>query len=238
MPKTKMDKRSRLIQTAVKLAYRHGFGTTSLADIAEAAKVPVGNVYYYFKTKDEIGEAIVEQRLLELRTLQEQWDQRGSPKERLLACIENTFANRDLLARGGCPVGTLCSELRKEGGPLAKKATALFTELLGWIEDQFRAIGRGDTSRKLATQLFSSLQGVSVLAHGSGNPELVAMETKRLKDWVGGLRVEMWRNQFEEKKMNSLDEKVSLVTGAARGIGAAIAERLAAGGAALRRIRP
>ncbi len=166
MPKTKTDKRSRLIQTAVKLAYRHGFRTTSLADIAEAAKVPVGNVYYYFKTKDEIGEAIVEQRLLELRTLQEQWDQRGSPKERLLACIENTFENRDLLARGGCPV---------------------FTELLGWIEDQFRAIGRGDTSRKLATQLLSSLQGVSVLAHGSGDPELVAMETKRLKDWVGGL---------------------------------------------------
>jgi AcrR family transcriptional regulator len=187
MSRTKTDKRSRLIQTAVKLSYRHGFRTTSLADIAEAARVPMGNVYYYFKTKNEIGEAIVEQRLLELRTLQEQWDQRGSPKERLLACIENTFENRDLLARGGCPVGTLCSELHKEGGPLAKKATALFNELLGWMEGQFRAIGRGDTSRKLATQLLSSLQGASVVAHGSGNPELVAMETKRLKDWVGGL---------------------------------------------------
>ena len=34
----------------------------------------------------------------------------------------------------------------------------------------------------------------------------------------------MWRNQFEEKEMNSLEGTVALVTGAARGIGAAIAE--------------
>src|SRR6202171_266360 len=141
MPRTKTDKRSRLIQTAVKLAYRHGFRTTSLSHITEAARVPVGNVYYYFKTKDEIGEAIVEQRLLELRTLQEQWDQRGSPKERLLACIEDTVASRDLLAREEAPVGRLYAELPKEGGPLAKTATALFPEQLGWIADQFRATG-------------------------------------------------------------------------------------------------
>ena len=52
MAKTQADKRARLIETAMKLAYQHGFRDTSLADIAEAAHVPLGNVYYYFKTKD------------------------------------------------------------------------------------------------------------------------------------------------------------------------------------------
>ena len=53
------DKRTRLIETAMNLAYRNGFRETSLADIAQAAHVPVGNVYYYFKTKEELGEAVV-----------------------------------------------------------------------------------------------------------------------------------------------------------------------------------
>jgi hypothetical protein len=39
------DKRTRLIETATKLAYGRGFRETSLADIAQAARVPVGNVY-------------------------------------------------------------------------------------------------------------------------------------------------------------------------------------------------
>ncbi len=36
MAKAQADKRARLIETAMKLAYKHGFRETSLADIAEA----------------------------------------------------------------------------------------------------------------------------------------------------------------------------------------------------------
>src|SRR5258708_31605361 len=101
MPKTKSEKRARLIRTAVKLAYRHGFRETSIADIAEAAKVPVGNVYYYFKTKDEIGEPVVEHHLSEFRALWEPRDGKGSPHDRLHACVENTLGYADMLARAG-----------------------------------------------------------------------------------------------------------------------------------------
>src|SRR2546426_11277568 len=78
------DKRTRLIETATKLAYGRGFRETSLADIAEAARVPVGNVYYYFKTKEELAEAVVERRLEEFRAARAEWDRLSSPKERLL----------------------------------------------------------------------------------------------------------------------------------------------------------
>src|SRR5258707_3396876 len=60
MTRTHIDKRSRLVRAAVELAYQNGFGATSLADIAREAEGPLGNVYYYFKTTDEIGEAILQ----------------------------------------------------------------------------------------------------------------------------------------------------------------------------------
>src|ERR1700736_6642540 len=92
------DKRTRLIETATKLAYGRGFRETSLADIAEAARVPVGNVYYYFKTQEELDEAVVERRLAEFRAFREEMDRLSSPKERLFAFVESIHRNRKQLA--------------------------------------------------------------------------------------------------------------------------------------------
>ena len=185
--KPQPDKRTRLIETATKLAYRNGFNETSLADIAEVARVPVGNVYYYFKTKEELAEAVVERRLEEFRAARAEWDRLSSPKERLLAFVRSIEANREQLARGGCPVGNLCSELHKEGGTLAKKSATLFTEPIGWLEKQFRAVGHDKDSRELAMHLFSAFQGMAAVAHGANEPDLVPMEVRRLKNWINTL---------------------------------------------------
>jgi TetR/AcrR family transcriptional regulator, transcriptional repressor for nem operon len=185
--KAQGDKRTRLIETAMKLAYKHGFRETSLADIAEAAHVPVGNVYYYFKTKEELGEAVVERRLAHFREFRKEMDRLSSPKERLFAFVESIHGNREQLARGGCPLGGLCSELHKEGGVLAKKSAALFTEPMGWLEEQFRAVGHEEDARELSAHLFCAFQGVAAVAHAANDPDLVVMEVKRLKDWIGTL---------------------------------------------------
>ena len=169
------------------LSYQNGFGATSLADIAREAEVPLGNVYYYFKTKDEIGEAIVELRLAEMSAQRQRWDEAGSPKDRLSACVHSVFENRNCLAQSGCAVGTFCSELHKAGGSFAIRATEIFTHHLAWIEKQFRALGKGKESSGLAVHLLSALQGVSVLAHSFHDAGLVTTETKRLKSWIQSL---------------------------------------------------
>ncbi|HEY7887120.1 MAG TPA: TetR/AcrR family transcriptional regulator [Steroidobacteraceae bacterium] len=187
MPKSNSDKRVRLIDAAAELAYRRGFGETALADIARRAQVPLGNVYYYFKTKEEIGEAIIERRLAEFQSLREAWDKLESPKRRLQALVELTLGNRGNLARSGCPIGSFCSELQKGEGPLARNAARPFAEAQKWVEAQFAALGTGRQKKALALHLLAALQGVSLLAHSFGDPELVVLEATHLKRWIDEL---------------------------------------------------
>ena len=178
------DKRVRLIRSALALVYKHGFAETRLADIAAKANVPPGNVYYYFKTKEEIGAAIIDERLSQIKALQGELDKLGSAQERLCAFIQMTFDNRETLARGGCPTGSLCTELHKEGGPLAQRSSALFEQLLKWLEVQFGALGKSTDAHGLAVHLLSALQGIAVLAHSLNDPSIVVAEAKRLQQWI------------------------------------------------------
>lgn len=169
------------------LVYRHGFRETRLADIAAKADVPPGNVYYYFKTKEEIGAAIIDEHLSQIKALHQRLDKLESPRERLCAFVQMTFDNRKMLASGGCPTGTLCTELHKEDGVLADQSAVLFEQLLGWLKVQFEALGPSSDSLGRAVHLLSALEGIAVLSHSLSNPEIVEIETARLEEWIRAL---------------------------------------------------
>ena len=183
----KTSVRTRLIQAAANLAHQHGFSNTTLADIAREAKVPPGNLYYYFKTKEEIGEAIVERRLSELQAAQQELGKVATPRERLCSFVLMSLEQREMLAQHGCPIGTFCSELNKEGGLLARKASRPFADLLTWTEAQFREICSKGEARGHAVHLVSALQGAAVLANCAKDSDLIKMEAKRLVDWIRSL---------------------------------------------------
>jgi AcrR family transcriptional regulator len=63
------DTRTRLVQTALRLFAEHGVEGTSLQMIADALGVTKAAVYYHFKTKDEITEAVAAPGIRELDDL-------------------------------------------------------------------------------------------------------------------------------------------------------------------------
>jgi AcrR family transcriptional regulator len=186
---TPPGKRERLIAAACDLFYRQGIAGTTLAHIAEAAEVPLGNMYYYFKTKDDIVAAVVEARTEELRSATAALQRRhGSPKARLKALVGLLAEARDTIADHGCPYGTLCTELANQSDQSHSLTAPLMQTLLDWTEQQFNAMGRRD-AHDLALELVIAYQGSAVLTNALARPELMAHEARRLEKWINALQV-------------------------------------------------
>lgn len=183
MPR-KTDKRVRLIEAAKVLIHQKGFNQTTLADIAQEADVPLGNVYYYFKTKEAIGEAVIEKRSAEFAELFSRMDESADPKARLIGLLQFSQDDLELTARFGCPIGGLCQELGKQGGSLADQAAKLLYDLLAWCETQFRALGFGEKARDQALNLVSGIQGIYLLTHTFKDPKLAIRMAKNMQDIV------------------------------------------------------
>jgi AcrR family transcriptional regulator len=183
---SKPGKRDRLVAAAGQLLHQHGVEKTTLADIAQAADVPVGNIYYYFKTKDELVGAVVEAYSSDLRARLASFDRHRTPKARLRALVRDMADQRELAAQYGCPMGTLCSELDRRDDDLERAAAELLALSVDWAERQFRSMGRSD-ARDLAVALVAANQGISLLTNTLRDPELMAREGRRLDRWIDSL---------------------------------------------------
>ncbi|TNF20020.1 MAG: TetR/AcrR family transcriptional regulator, partial [Pseudomonadales bacterium] len=60
---TGMTTRERIVSEADRLFYERGYEHTSFADIADAVGISRGNFYYHFKSKDEILDAVIGDRM-------------------------------------------------------------------------------------------------------------------------------------------------------------------------------
>ena len=180
------DKRQRLVEGARQTIHEQGVEKTTIADIARAADVPVGNVYYYFKTKDDLVAAAIASHASDVRALLMSLRAGRSPQTRLKALVRELTAQRELAARYGCPLGSLCSELDKRTDGLDSACAQLLELPIDWAEDQFRQMGRRD-ARDLAVALMASYQGIALLTNTFRDPELMARESRRLERWIDSL---------------------------------------------------
>ena len=179
-------KRERLVAAARDALHRQGVEKTTLADIAAAADVPVGNVYYYFKTKDDLVEAAIDSQMRDIDELLRSLDQLRTPQARLKGLIARLGGEADLVARYGCPLGSLCSELDKRDDGVEQASARLLALPIGWLEQQFRALRRRD-ARELAIGLMSAYEGAALLTNTFRDPKIMVGECRRLERWIDSL---------------------------------------------------
>jgi AcrR family transcriptional regulator len=178
-------KRERLVAAAVQLLHQRGIERTTLADIAQLANVPAGNVYYYFKTKDDVIGAVVAAHADQIRATLASIDARcRSPKARLKALVQELAGQSEIVAQYGCPLGSLCSEIDKRLDASDFAAADMMRLLIDWAEVQFRELGHGSQSRGLALDLLAAYEGNALLANTMRDPKLLAEAASRIARWI------------------------------------------------------
>jgi AcrR family transcriptional regulator len=172
--------------SAAGVVHRQGAERTTIADIARDADVPVGNVYYYFKTKDELVKAVIDAHADSLRAMLGSFERHRSPRPRLKAFLRSMIQTSEVAARYGCPIGSLCQELDKREDGLDRAGATAMAVFIDWAEEQFRLMGQKD-AHDLAVTLIAGYQGAAVLTNTFRDPKLMTREARRLERWIDSL---------------------------------------------------
>lgn len=176
------DKRDRLVQSAAELFHRRGINAVSIAEIAGNAGVPPGNVFYYFRTKDELVRAVVDHWLAKIRASQAAMLPGEAPKRRLQAFLDHSANRSEIYASVGCPLVALARDLRQSGDDLAPLAQVLAGEQIAWIGQLFRQGGLTmSEARRRGRAMLAVLQGGFQLAFTLRDPDVVVECVRELK---------------------------------------------------------
>jgi TetR/AcrR family transcriptional repressor of nem operon len=176
-----VDRCAQIVRAAAAVLYARGSEGMTLALVAEQARLPLGNLYYYFKTKDELTSAVVDARLTELGALFSSAERGGQASP--LRCIRRFLsafeAGAEAIVAQGCPYGSLMQEMARRDDALSRKAAGLFEVQLAWLSRQFRALGEGARAYDRAAELICAVQGACLLGLALHDP---AVFRRRLRE--------------------------------------------------------
>jgi TetR/AcrR family transcriptional repressor of nem operon len=109
-----LNTRRTILEKAFELIYKKGYQTTSINEIIATTEVTKGAFFYHFKTKDEIGIALINEiikpTMYEYLILPLQ--NTNNPIEKIYLTIKSLLFNNPILSyKYGCPLGNLIQEM-------------------------------------------------------------------------------------------------------------------------------
>jgi TetR/AcrR family transcriptional repressor of nem operon len=166
--------RDQILSAAARLIHVQGYQSTSLDDVLRESGVGKGNFYYYFKSKEDLGYAIIDRtiRAFVERSLGPAFaDVEADPITQIHGFLDRVLdAQRQRKCVGGCVMGNLASELSDVHEGFRQRLAGIFDI---WRSHLAEALGRGqargrlradaDASR-LAQFLVAGLEGAILLS--------------------------------------------------------------------------
>jgi TetR/AcrR family transcriptional regulator, transcriptional repressor for nem operon len=166
-----MDSRQRIVDSAKRMFWQHGYSTTSPRQVMTDSGVNQGSFYHHFPTKPDLGREVVKANGRDvLDAVQAAMDGLKTGRERLAAFLGSATEALD-----GCRVGGFAYDAGILADPELRKALeCVFTELEALVEGTGRE-GQQDGSllpqldpKKTAAALVAVVEGAFVTARATG----------------------------------------------------------------------
>ncbi|WP_425670184.1 TetR/AcrR family transcriptional regulator [Vibrio owensii] len=136
------DTRQHILDVGYQLVVTKGFTSVGLSELLKAADVPKGSFYHYFKSKEQFGEALIEDyfsRYLEMITAHFT-ESEGSGCDRLLSYFERWMAIENGQCNANkCLVVKLSAEVSDLSEAMRVKLASGATQVVKAIEDCVQA---------------------------------------------------------------------------------------------------
>ena len=165
--------REAILAAATRLIHVHGYNQTSLDDVLRESGVGKGNFYYHFKSKEDLGYAILDQVVTSFleRTLAPCFsDPDGRPLAQIRCFLDRVLeTQRERNCVGGCPLGNLAAELSDVHEGFRTRLAEVFAAWRERLTEALRGARRrgevGDDCRPeaVADFLVASLEGAILL---------------------------------------------------------------------------
>jgi TetR/AcrR family transcriptional repressor of nem operon len=168
MAATGSNTRDKIISKGAQLIHAQGYKATGIQQILDVAGIPKGSFYFYFKSKDDFGCAVIDHFTLTIGEIfaGHLRDARVSPLERLkklLDYYESAFKKSG--ATRGCPIGNLSLELADANealrGRLQVAIEGLITQIESCLDEakNSRLLPPGLNTADTARFIFHGLEG-------------------------------------------------------------------------------
>jgi len=190
MPDTD-DTRTKLVEAAAELFWKHGYTATGIAQILEAAGVLRGSLYHFFPTKEDLLIATLEWRLEMLwpDVVQPVFDRIDDPVERAFGILDGY---RQLLLmtkfRLGCPIGNLALEVgdahKKVRMLLARNFDNWVAAIRGCFESAAGRLPLDVKPEAVARFFLVVMEGAVMTARTSRSIETYDAAVTMLRDYV------------------------------------------------------
>jgi AcrR family transcriptional regulator len=187
--------RERLLQAGYREIYRSGFQSASIDTILAATNVTKGALYHHFKSKEDLGHAVIEEIVAKLT--QDKWLsylRRGkNPIDTLIRIVRATSVRPEDV-NGGCPLVNWTQEMSALDEDFRKQLEAIFKE---WQEGIATALRKGQSEgtvrRDLVPQetagfLIAMYEGYVMLAKNAQDPKVWNVGIRNIVAWLKSLR--------------------------------------------------